>query len=142
VALILDTSPLYVSLDRDDASYRGCRHLIEVGTESLVIPAPGLVEVDYWIQQRLHPGVLVTLLRDIDARAYRIEDGQPEDYRPVRELCGRYADLNIGFVDAAVLTITERLRDPKLATLDRRDFGTFRPRHLHALQLLPEVISV
>jgi hypothetical protein len=83
VALILDTGPLYASLDRDDASYRGCRHLIEDATEPLVIPAPVLVEVDYWIHQRLHPGILVALLDDIDAGAYRIEDLQPDDYRRV-----------------------------------------------------------
>jgi uncharacterized protein len=140
VALILDTGPLYASLDRDDANYRGCRQLIEEATESLVIPSPVLVEVDYWIHQRLHPGILVALLDDIDAGAYRVEDLRPEDYQRVRELCDRYADADIGFVDAAVLAITERLREPKLATLDRRHFGMLRPRHVQALQLLPEAI--
>jgi predicted nucleic acid-binding protein len=140
VALILDTGPLYASLDRDDTSYRDCRHLIEEATESLVIPSPVLVEVDYLINQRLHPGILVALLDDIHAGAYRVEDLQPEDYPRVRELCDQYADADIGFVDAAVLAITERLREPKLATLDRRHFGLLRPRHVQALQLLPEAL--
>ncbi len=138
MALILDTGPLYASLDRDDASYRSCRHLIERAEESLVIPAPVLVEVDYWIDQRLHPGILVALLDDIDAGAYRIEDLQGDDYRRVHELCDQYADSDIGFVDAAVLAITERLREPKLATLDRRHFRLLRPRHVRVLQLLPD----
>ncbi len=140
MALILDTGPVYASLDRDDASYRDCRQLIQQATESLVIPSPVLVEVDYWIHQRLHPGIFVALLDDIDAGAYRIVDLQPEDYQRVRELCDRYADADIGFVDAAVLAITERLREPKLATLDRRHFGMLRPRHVQALQLVPEAI--
>jgi predicted nucleic acid-binding protein len=138
VALILDTGPLYASLDRNDAAYRECRRLIEGAEESLVIPAPVLVEMDYWIQQRLHPGILVALLDDIDAGAYQVEDIGQLDYRRARELCDQYADSDIGFVDAAVLAITERLREPKLATLDRRHFGLLRPRHVHALQLLPE----
>ena len=50
----------------------------------------------------------------------------------------RYADAEIGFVDAAVLALVERLNEPKLATLDRRHFGLLRPRHLDALRLLPE----
>jgi len=56
----------------------------------------------------------------------------------VRQLCDRYADADIGFVDAAVLAIVERLDEPKLATLDRRHFGSLRPRHRDALTLLPE----
>ncbi len=47
MALILDTGPLYASLDRSDADYAACRKLIEEVDEPLVIPAPVLVEVDY-----------------------------------------------------------------------------------------------
>jgi hypothetical protein len=39
--------------------------LIETAAEPLVIPAPVMVEVDYWISQRLSPGALVGLLGDI-----------------------------------------------------------------------------
>jgi hypothetical protein len=36
-----------------------------------------------------------------------------------------------------VLALVERLGEPKLATLDHRHFGTMRPRHVEALELLP-----
>jgi predicted nucleic acid-binding protein len=138
VALILDTGPLYAALDRDDADHPACRRLIETAAEPLVVPAPVLVEVDYWIHTRLHPGILVALLDDIVAGAYRVEALLTEDYRRIRELCQRYADADIGFVDAAVMAIVERLNEPKLATLDRRHFGMIRPRHVDGLHLLPE----
>ena len=138
MALILDTGPLYASLDRSDADYATCRKLIESTEEPLVIPAPVLVEVDYWVHVRLHPGVFVALLDDIVAGAYRIEEPQPEDYWRIRELCDRYDDADIGFVDAAVLAVVERLNEPKLATLDHRHFRLLRPRHVDFLQLLPE----
>jgi predicted nucleic acid-binding protein len=138
VALVLDTGPLYASLDRRDAHHQSCRRLIEAATEPLVIPAPVLVEVDYWVSKWLHPGTWRLLLDDIVDGAFLIEDLQPQDYRRVRELCDRYADADIGFVDAAVLAVVERLNEPKLATLDRRHFGMLRPRHLDALILLPE----
>jgi len=48
------------------------------------------------------------------------------------------ADSDIGFVDAAVLAITERLNEPKVATLDHRHFSMMRPRHVEALRLLPD----
>lgn len=139
MALILDTGPLYASLDRRDADHAACRRLIETAAdERLVIPAPVLVEVDYWIHVRLHAGALVALLDDIVDGAYSVEAVEPLDHRRIRELCDRYADADIGFVDAAVLALVERLDELKLATLDHRHFSTLRPRHVEALQLLPE----
>ena len=60
-----------------------------------------------------------------------------EDYRRAREVCDRYADADIGFVDASVLAVTERLGEKKLATLDHGHFGLMRPRHVDVLDLLP-----
>lgn len=137
MALILDTGPLYASLDRSDQDHAACRALIEAADEPLVIPAPVLVEVDYWIHQRLNPGALVALLADIEVGAYQVVDLIRADYTRVRELCDRYADADVGFVDAAVLAVVERLGEPKLATLDRRHFGLLRPRHCDALELVP-----
>jgi predicted nucleic acid-binding protein len=138
MALILDTGPLYALLDQRDAAHTRCRRLIEGSREPIVIPAPVLPEVDYFVSRYLGPGILAGLLADIIRGAYRIENLLPEDYPRIRELCDRYADSDIGFVDAAVLAIVERLGEPKLATLDRRHFGMMRPRHVDALRLLPE----
>ncbi len=138
MALILDTGPLYAALDRRDADHQACRRLIEQANEPLVVPAPVVAEVDYWIRKWLHAGVLVALLDDIADGAYLVEDLWPQDYRRVRDICDRYADADIGFVDAAVLAVVERMNEPKLATLDHRHFGLLRPRHVEALTLLPE----
>ena len=59
------------------------------------------------------------------------------DYERVAELMQEYADLRVGFVDASVLAIVERLGESKLATLDVRRFTVMRPRHVKALTLLP-----
>lgn len=137
MALILDTGPLYASLDRSDADHHRCRELIESTDELLVIPVPVLVEVDYWIGQRMHAGVLVALLEDIRDGAFKVEELLVSDYRRIAELCDRYADSDIGFVDAAVMALVERLDEPKLATLDHRHFGLIRPRHRDTIDLLP-----
>lgn len=96
-----------------------------------------LVEIDYLIQRTLHAGVLVALLADIDGGAYTVADLTAPDYRRIAQLCDKYADADIGHVDAAVLAIVERLDEPKLATLDHRHFGVLRPRHVDSLELLP-----
>jgi predicted nucleic acid-binding protein len=138
VALVLDTGPLLAALDTADAQHIRCKQLLESSQEPLVIPAPVLVELDYWIHQRLNPAVMLTVLSDIRLGAYEVEDVTNQDLERMIDLMDRYSDSDIGFVDAAVLAIVERLHEPKLATLDRRHFGILRPRHIDSLRLLPE----
>ena len=57
----------------------------------------------------------------------------------MREIQSTYLDSGVGFVDAAVLAVVERLGEPRLATLDRRHFTLMRPRHVEALELVPEL---
>ena len=138
MALVLDTGPLYATLDRTDANYRGCLDLLRDTAEPLVIPAPVMIEVDWLVHTRLHAGVFLALLDDIMAGTYRVEELRQEDYRRIREICDQYADADVGFVDAAVLAVVERLNEPKLATLDQGHFRLLRPRHVDALRLVPE----
>ena len=135
---MLDTGPLYATLDRSDGAHVAARRLVETAREPLIIPAPVLVEVDQLTQGKQRPSAFTGLLQDVKAGFYEVSDLLPEDYDRVLELCERYLDSGIGFVDAAVLAIVERLNEPKLATLDRRHFGILRPRHVDALTLLPE----
>ncbi len=137
MALILDTGPLYAALDRRDSNHDRCRLLLESSQEELIIPLPVLAEVDYFIHERAHPQVRLDFLADILEGAYRIEGLFQEDFERIWELCAQYADADIGFVDAAVFAITERLNETKLVTLDRKHFGFLRPRHATSLLLLP-----
>ena len=102
-----------------------------------IIPAPTLPELDYFLADRLGPGAMLALLRDIRANAFVIEDIEFEDLERVESLMDTYADPDVGFVDASVLAIAERCREPKIATLDRRHFSVMRPLHVEALTLLP-----
>jgi hypothetical protein len=92
------------------------------------------VEVDHLLSSRGHSSAFLILLDNIRSGALRVEDLTLADYIRIRELCERYADADIGFVDAAVLAITERLCEPKLA---HRHFSILRPRRVDAFQLLP-----
>jgi hypothetical protein len=139
MALVVDTGPLYATLDRNDSWHRSARLLLQESAEKVVIPAPVLVEVEQLVGARLHAAVLVALLDDVLSGSYEVEELHLEDYRRTREICDRYADSDIGFVDAAVLAIVERLHEPKLATLDHRHFSILRPRHIDSLTLLPSL---
>lgn len=137
MALILDTGPLYASLDRKDQDHARCRELIESTREEIVIPAPVLPEVDYLASTRMGPSPMVALMRDIESGAYRVMELGTGDYPRVRELMDRYADMDLGFVDASVVAVVERLGEPKLATLDHRHFPVVRVRHVDALEIVP-----
>jgi predicted nucleic acid-binding protein len=52
----------------------------------------------------------------------------------LRSLLVTYADLHLGFVDASVVALAERLEITQIATLNHRDF---RPHHVDAFELLP-----
>ena len=81
--------------------------------------------------------MLVALLDDVVAGAYTVEPLPTPDFSRILEICDRYSDADVGFVDAAVLSVVERLAEPKLATLDMKHFRALRPRHVDALRLLP-----
>jgi hypothetical protein len=53
------------------------------------------------------------------------------------ELVATYRDLRLGAVDASIVAAAERLDISDVATVDRRHFGVFRPRHVTAFTLLP-----
>jgi predicted nucleic acid-binding protein len=74
---------------------------------------------------------------DLARGAYRLAALEPEDVQRAAELERQYASLDLGLVDASVIALCERLGEPKVATLDRRDFSVVRPRHCDALELLP-----
>ncbi len=137
MALILDTGPLLAAMDAGDRDHDKCAALLAQNKEELLIPAPILPELDYWFHKGMGPDALLALMDEIRRGVFRVEDLEPNDYGRVSELLETYIDLRVGFVDAAVMAIVERLGEPKLATLDRRHFKIMRPRHVEALELLP-----
>jgi hypothetical protein len=137
LALVVDTGPLVAALDRRDDQHAACLGLLSATPEWRVIPAPVLPEVDYLCRARRGEEAFVQLLDDVRRGAFLVEDLVTDDYERVAELLTAYRDLRVGFVDAAVLAVVERLGEPKLATLDRQHFAAMRPRHVAALELLP-----
>lgn len=135
MALVLDTGVILAALDAADAHHETCSDLLWQARERRVVPAPVLPEVDHLARKHIGPDAFPTFLRG--RGSYDLEDLVAADYDRVDELLETYRDLGIGFVDAAVLAIAERLGEPKLATLDRRHFAVMKPRHRDALELLP-----
>ena len=94
-------------------------------------------EVSYLVATRLGPEAEVRFLGDVASGALIAEGVAPGDWLRIAELVARYDALPLGTVDASVVAAAERLDISELLTLDRRDFGVVRPRHVEALELLP-----
>lgn len=136
MALILDTGPLVALVDRSDPDHDRCRELINAATEVRILPVCTLVEIEY--QLRPWHGGFAGLMRDVDTGNLEVHLPDPTELARATSLVEEYAELPLGLVDATVLACVERLREPKLATLDRRHFSVVRPKHVVHLQLLPE----
>jgi predicted nucleic acid-binding protein len=138
VALVLDTGPIVALLDAADPQHQSCVEMVDRIGEDLVVPAPVLVEVDYWLVKLYGPEVWHAFVEDVARGGYRLHDLDEDGLLRAAELEAQYASLDLGLVDAAVIVTCEQLQEPKVATLDRRDFSVVRPRHCDALQLLPD----
>jgi uncharacterized protein len=123
-------------MDVDDADHEACARLLTEVDEELVVPAPVLVELEWLGLSRGIPA-RDAALADVTAGTLLVADLTLEDYARIGELCTVYEDLRLGFVDAAVVAVVERYREPRVATLDHRHFSVVRPRHVRALELLP-----
>lgn len=137
MALILDTGPVLALLNAADRNHQACLKLVDEIGEPLVVPAPTLIEIDYWVRKGLDLSIWRAFVEDIVAGAYRLEQATHDDIARAVELQDQYTSLDLGFVDASVIALCERLNEPKVATLDRRDFSVVVPRHVPALELLP-----
>lgn len=137
MALVLDTGVTVALLNAADHYHRACFRLATSVKEPLIVPAATLVEVDYWVRKHLNAQAWQTFVKEVEAGAYVLEPTTETDLLRAAELEVEYEDLGLGFVDAAVIALCERLREPKVATIDRRDFSVVVPRHVASLRLLP-----
>ena len=76
-------------------------------------------------------------MRAVAAGEFTIESLEPGDVERAAQLLDVYRDLAIGFVDASVIAVAERLGTSSVLTTDRRHFSAVRPRHCPALRLEP-----
>jgi predicted nucleic acid-binding protein len=137
VSLVVDTSVVVALLVREDPDHDRCVELARVLDEELVVPAPTLVEIDYWLRKYDAVGGWRSFVEEIADGRYVLHHGDEREARRAAELEVEYADLGLGFVDAAVIVACEVRRETRVATLDRRHFAVVRPRHSDALTLLP-----
>ena len=135
MTLLLDTGAVYAYYDRDDRWHIAVRQLIDDEAGTLALPAVVIPEVDHLLGARLGHRAQLALHDDVIEGVYLLVDLELDRYRRVGELNRRYADLRLGFVDAAVVALSEQLGVSRVATTDRRHFPVIG--HEVPMELLP-----
>jgi predicted nucleic acid-binding protein len=123
VPVILDTGVIYAYYDRSDAWHRRAVALVESEADGLVVPAPVIPEVDHLLGHRLGAKARQVFYRGLSGGEYLVADLPHDRYARVAEIDRQFADLAVGFVDAAVVAIAEASGVKRIATTDRRHFG-------------------
>jgi hypothetical protein len=137
VALVLDTGVIYAALDESDRDHERCAGLIADSKETLVVPVPVLVELDYWLRKNATIDVWLAFAEDVQSGAYTLWPADPAIVVAAARLQSRFSDQGLGFVDAAVFCSCEVLGERKVATLDQRHFSVLRGADGRGLELLP-----
>ena len=133
--LLLDTGVLYALADRDDAWHRRSRDLVKKTRETLLVPVTVLPEVCYLLRERLGPAAEMAFVRSAARGELAVENLAEADLVRATTLMRDYSE--IGFVDASIVAIAERLALRTVATTDRRHFAAIRPRHVPSFVLVP-----
>lgn len=76
-------------------------------------------------------------MRDLAKGSYVMEEFTREDTVRSLELLDKYADLELGLTDAAVIATAERLNIDPILTVDERDFRPIRNARGAPFKLLP-----
>ena len=132
---IVDAGPLFAAADTTEPDHERCIEVLSRGDVDLVIPSLVVAEVTYLIGTRIGPAAEARFLNGL--ASLEVEAPQPDDWIRIADLVDKYADFPLGGTDASVIALAERLGTPTVITLDRRHFGTVRPKHCESLTLLP-----
>ncbi len=139
MAIAVDTGLLLALADASDLHHDSAEKLFGSLKETLVVPVSVLPELCYLVAKYLGSVAEARVVESLASGegGLRIENLTREDLVRSAELISAYADSGIGFVDASVAAVAERLNIKRVLTLDRRHFGVIRPRHCEAFELVP-----
>jgi uncharacterized protein len=133
--LLLDTGVLYALADRGDAWHARARALLSSARDPLLTPITVIPEVTYLLATRIGDHAELAFVRSLADGEIGIEPVDAIVCTRAQELMVEYPA--IGFVDATLVAIAERLKLLKIATTDRRHFSAIRPRHTQHFALVP-----
>ncbi len=103
----------------------------------LFIPSTVVPEACYLLNTYLGQEAEIVFIQSLINREMLLEHSTSHDLPRISALLKKYRDANIGYVDASVVAIAERLKICGILTTDRRHFAAIKPEHCKEFKLLP-----
>jgi uncharacterized protein len=137
VTLVVDAAPLVAIADEKEPLRRAIIELLQAERGNLFIPAPVTAEIDYLLGQRFGSGARRAFLQDLAARRFESPGLDSRDFEGALQVDSRYADLELGLADLAVVVLAQKLGTRRILTFDQRHFRAIRPLQGGSFTLLP-----
>lgn len=135
--MIVDTSALLAFFDTDEPDHSAVSHVLEGGTEPLVVSPYVIAEVDYLIASRHGVAAELAALDELAGGAWDLPAFEADELKQARSVIERYRDQRIGVADASNVVLADRQRTRTIVTLDRRHFDVLRPLSGGRFTVLP-----
>ena len=136
-SLIIDTGVIYALADRKDDWHAAAALFMSDFSGRLFVPSTVVPEACYLLNTYLGQDAEMGLIQSLINREMVLEHSSTQDLARIAELLKKYHDSNIGFVDASVVALAERLKISGILTTDRRHFAAIKPQHCKGFTLLP-----
>ncbi|QVQ50004.1 PIN domain-containing protein [Spiractinospora alimapuensis] len=135
--LILDTGVILAAADEADPWHEACVAVIENEPGPLFTSPLVVAEACYLIDRQLGPLAESQFLGSLAEGDIQVSDLTGSDWRRMSALVGTYSALPLGGTDASVVTLAERMRVRRIATLDRRHFHVVKSQTMGYFDLVP-----
>jgi uncharacterized protein len=116
--ITLDTSAIVALLNRSDHHHPEAARALAAGLGPTVVPLGIMAEVSFVLGRTLGAHATAAFLTGLEHGDSLLDCGDA-DLPRIRELMSRYAELDLGFADAAVVACAER-NGGSVLTFDRR----------------------
>jgi predicted nucleic acid-binding protein len=133
--VVIDAGPLVALFDRSEPLHRTCRDVLSKLRPPLITSWPALTDAFYFLKGwKSGQGELWGFIL---SGGIRVDDIPEERCPRIRELMEKFADRPMDFADASLVVISEIYEAKTIFTLDRHDFGIYRPKHTPHFQIIP-----
>ena len=133
--ILIDAGPLVALLHRDDRNHERCLAALKSFREPVGTTWPVISEAMHLL--RFSWEAQDGLWDLIASNALRLFSLDVTDVQRMRQLMQKYRDLPMDLADAALVRIAERESLSRIFTIDRRDFGVYRPAKVGRFQIIP-----
>jgi predicted nucleic acid-binding protein len=135
--ILLDTSGLLATLDRDSRLHEQAKAVLEAAVEPIVLSPFVLAELDYLVAGRLGTTAELDILEAVTDGTLWLVPFTADDVGEAAAVIEKYRDLRIGLTDASLVVLAGKLGTEDVLTLDERHFRALTSPRGRPFRLLP-----